>query len=192
MLKRNTLITTIFLLLSVALAAFGQSVKPQDNIAAQASLVSEFDVNGMKVLLKRRANSPTIAGGRATVEVEGGARRGCDLDLTVERHYWPRRDCRASRDRGQAGNARQRFGAAEGMDAPGLSDPTWRDQMKATGETRSQAFARRLRTAGYNGLLVRRFAPGATADDPNLVLWRCGAAAPSRLVPIDDENRPSR
>lgn len=82
--------------------------------------------------------------------------------------------------------------AGEGIDAPGLSDPTWRDQMKATGEARTQAFARRLRTAGYNGLLVRSFAPGATAEDLNLVLWQWGPAAPSRLVLIDDENRLSR
>lgn len=82
--------------------------------------------------------------------------------------------------------------AAEGMDAAALADTTWRDQMKATGEARTQAFARRLIAGGYHALLVRSFAPGATGDDLNLVLWTWGDAAPSRLTLIDDENRLSR
>ena len=82
--------------------------------------------------------------------------------------------------------------AAEGMDAAGLADATWRDQMKTMGEARTQAFARRLIGAGHNGLLVRSFAPGSSADDLNLVLWRWGGRAPSRLVLIDDEKRLSR
>jgi RES domain-containing protein len=81
---------------------------------------------------------------------------------------------------------------AEGMDAAALADPTWRHLMKATGEAKTQAFARRLAAAGYHGLLVRSFAPGATSDDLNLVLWRWGDAAPCRLTLIDDENRLSR
>ena len=80
----------------------------------------------------------------------------------------------------------------EGMDAAALADATWRDQMKASGEARTQAFARRLIAAGYHGLLVRSFAPGATGDDLNLVLWKWGDAAPCRLTLIDDENRLSR
>lgn len=82
--------------------------------------------------------------------------------------------------------------AAEGMDAAALADPTWRDQMASSGEARTQAFARRLKAAGYHGLMVRSFAPGATADDLNLVLWTWGATAPFRLTLIDDENRLSR
>jgi RES domain-containing protein len=82
--------------------------------------------------------------------------------------------------------------AAEGMDAVALADATWRDQMKADGEARTQIFARRLIAAGYNALVVRSFAPGATTDDLNLVLWRWGAAVPSRLTLIDDENRLSK
>ncbi|MCF6370895.1 RES domain-containing protein, partial [Rhizobium sp. TRM95001] len=38
----------------------------------------------------------------------------------------------------------------------------------------------------------RSFAPGANADDLNLVLWQWGAAAPARLTLIDDEKRLSR
>jgi RES domain-containing protein len=82
--------------------------------------------------------------------------------------------------------------ATERMDAEGLADPTWRDQMKASGESRTQAFARRLIASGYNGLLVRSFAPGATGSDLNLVLWKWGNVSPSRLILIDDENRLSR
>jgi RES domain-containing protein len=81
---------------------------------------------------------------------------------------------------------------AEGIDATTLADNSWRDQMKAKGETVTQAFARRLIALGYHGLLVRSFAPGATTDDVNLVLWTWGDALPSRLTLIDDEGRLSR
>lgn len=81
---------------------------------------------------------------------------------------------------------------AEGMDAATLADTTWRDQMKATEEAKTQAFARRLAAAGYHGLLVKSFAPGATSDDLNLVLWKWSDSAPHRLILIDDENRLSR
>jgi hypothetical protein len=36
---------------------------------------------------------------------------------------------------------------------------------------------------------VKSFAPGATGDDLDLVLWKWGDTAPSRLVLIDDEDR---
>jgi RES domain-containing protein len=78
---------------------------------------------------------------------------------------------------------------AQGMDIATLADVTWRDQMQGSGEAKTQAFARRLIAASYNALLVRSFAPGATADDLNLVLWTWGNGAPSRIVLIDDENR---
>lgn len=78
---------------------------------------------------------------------------------------------------------------AEGMDAAAFADPTWRDQMKATGEAKTQAFARRLVAAGCHGLLVRSFALGVTDDDLNLVLWKWSDAAPCRLTLIDDEDR---
>lgn len=82
--------------------------------------------------------------------------------------------------------------AASGMDMAAVGDPTWRDQMKATGEAKTQAYALALVASGHNGLLVRSFAPGSSADDFNLVLWWWGEIAPSRLVLIDDENRLSR
>ena len=81
---------------------------------------------------------------------------------------------------------------AQGLDATVLAAPSWRDEMKATGEARTQGLARRLIAQGCNGLLVRSYAPGAGASDLNLVLWRWGDGAPSRLTLIDDENRLSR
>lgn len=81
---------------------------------------------------------------------------------------------------------------AEGMGAASLADASWRDQVKVAGEAKTQVFARRLAERGFNALLVRSFATGTTGDDLNLVLWRWGDAAPSRLVLIDDENRLSR
>ncbi len=82
--------------------------------------------------------------------------------------------------------------AAEGMDAASLADNTWRDQIKVTGEARTQAFARDLIAKGYRGMIVRSFAPGATKDDLNLVLWQWGDSLPSQLTLIDDENQLSR
>jgi len=81
---------------------------------------------------------------------------------------------------------------AEGMDAAALADATWRDQMNASGEATTQAFARRLAAAGYSGLLIPSFAQGATRDDLNLVLWKWSDAAPCRLTLIDDEGRLSQ
>lgn len=78
---------------------------------------------------------------------------------------------------------------AEGMGPPALAAAAWRDEMRNTGEARTQAFARRLIAAGFHGLLVRSFAPGAGAEDLNLVLWRWGSEPSCRLTLIDDENR---
>ncbi len=78
--KRNTLIIIVSFLLSTVFAVSAQTAKP-DNVAAQASLVSEFDVNGLKVILKRRANSPTIAGG---LFVRGGARNINEKNAGIE------------------------------------------------------------------------------------------------------------
>ncbi len=72
----------------------------------------------------------------------------------------------------------------EGMDEIARTDGTWHDQMKATGEAKTQAFAQRAANAGYHGLLVQSFAPGATQDDLNLVLWDWSRA----VTLIDDES----
>jgi zinc protease len=49
--------------------------------AAQAASVTEFDVNGLKVILKRRASAPTVAGG---LFIRGGARNVSDKDAGIE------------------------------------------------------------------------------------------------------------
>jgi RES domain-containing protein len=64
--------------------------------------------------------------------------------------------------------------------------------METKGEARTQAFARTLIGKGYQGLLVRSFAPGASESDRNLVLWQWSETLPARLTLIDDESRLSR
>ena len=56
-------------LLTIVSAGFAQTGKIAD-VAAQAAQVTEFDVNGMKVLVKRRASAPTVAVG---LFIKGGA-----------------------------------------------------------------------------------------------------------------------
>ena len=77
----------------------------------------------------------------------------------------------------------------EGMDAAVLAASTWRDEMRANGESRTQTLARSLLARGYCALLVRSFAAGASRRDLNLVLWQWGEAPPARLTVIDDEGR---
>nr|WP_202385638.1 RES family NAD+ phosphorylase [Altericroceibacterium endophyticum] len=60
------------------------------------------------------------------------------------------------------------------MDLAGLADPTWRDQVKAPGLAATQQLAIDLIDAGHTGMLVQSLAPGAAADDLNLVLWTWG------------------
>jgi RES domain-containing protein len=79
-----------------------------------------------------------------------------------------------------------------GISQDDLADPSWRDQMRDNGEAKTQSWVRRLIADGHNGLLVRSFAPGAKADDLNLVLWTWGDIDGARLAVIDDENRLSR
>jgi len=75
------------------------------------------------------------------------------------------------------------------MTSRDLASITWRDEMMTNRESQTQKFARRLIAAGYAALLVPSFARGASSTDLNLVLWRWGDAAPTKLVLIDDENR---
>ncbi len=51
------------------------------SIKDQAALVTEFDVNGLKVLVKRRVNSPTVAAG---LFIRGGARNITDKNAGIE------------------------------------------------------------------------------------------------------------
>lgn len=49
--------------------------------------------------------------------------------------------------------------------------------------------AGRLIAAGYAGMLVRSFAPGATSSQHNLVLWRWGAELPHKIEVYDPDGR---
>ncbi len=70
----------VLTLLISSVSVFGQA-SGSDNLAAQAALVSEFDVNGLKVILKRRPNSATVAGG---LFIRGGARNITDKNAGIE------------------------------------------------------------------------------------------------------------
>jgi len=58
---------------------FAQTSRP--SIAEQANLVSEFEVNGLKILVKRRPNAPTVAAG---LFIRGGARNITDKNAGIE------------------------------------------------------------------------------------------------------------
>jgi zinc protease len=75
---RGTLIAAV--LLSLSFASFAQT-SAATGFSAQAALVSEFDVNGLKVLVKRRASAPTVSGG---LFIRGGARNVTDKDAGIE------------------------------------------------------------------------------------------------------------
>jgi predicted Zn-dependent peptidase len=57
--RKFAILTFVFL----AFAQIGFAQSSATSLASQAALVTEFDVNGLKVLVKRRPNSPTVAAG---------------------------------------------------------------------------------------------------------------------------------
>lgn len=75
--SKFVLLTLVFL--GFASVNFAQTKKP--SITEQAALVTEFEVNGLKVLVKRRLNSPTVSAG---LFVRGGARNISDKNAGVE------------------------------------------------------------------------------------------------------------
>lgn len=86
---RKFLLTAFCLLLTILFAATGQAQTAapgtapdyQAVIARQASLVSEFDVNGLKVLVKRREGSQTVAVG---LFIRGGVENVSATNAGVE------------------------------------------------------------------------------------------------------------
>lgn len=65
----------------------------------------------------------------------------------------------------------------------------WEREMLAGIVPASQRLADRLIEAGYVGMRVQSFAPGAGTDDLNLVFWRWDNHGPGKVVLIDDEDR---
>ena len=81
--KKTLLIRILPIIISLGsvFTAYAQEAK-LDNFASQAAQVTEFDVYGLKVILKRRAGSPTIAGG---LFIRGGARNINEKNAGIER-----------------------------------------------------------------------------------------------------------
>jgi predicted Zn-dependent peptidase len=74
--------TVLFTLLNLffVCAAFAQS-SGNPSASEQANSVTEFEVNGLKVLVKRRPNAPTVAAG---LFIRGGARNITDKNAGIE------------------------------------------------------------------------------------------------------------
>ena len=72
-------IVLTFISLSFVSLNFAQTGKI--NIAEQSALVTEFDVNGLKVLVKRRQSAPTVAAG---LFIRGGAQNISDKNAGIE------------------------------------------------------------------------------------------------------------
>lgn len=75
--SKSFLLTIV--VLSFISVGFAQTGKI--NIAEQAALVTEFDVNGLKVLVKRRQSAPTVAAG---LFIRGGAQNITDKNAGIE------------------------------------------------------------------------------------------------------------
>ncbi|MFN3419996.1 MAG: M16 family metallopeptidase [Pyrinomonadaceae bacterium] len=80
--KKAVLILFFLLAVGFHYQGFSQSVSRSQFVADQASLVSEFDVGGLKVILKRRPQSATVAGG---LFIRGGARNNDAKNAGIER-----------------------------------------------------------------------------------------------------------
>ncbi|HEY0428070.1 MAG TPA: pitrilysin family protein [Pyrinomonadaceae bacterium] len=72
-----------FVILSFVSAGLAQTAAEGKitNISEQAALVTEFDVGGLKVLVKRRASAPTVAVG---LFIRGGAQNITDKNAGIE------------------------------------------------------------------------------------------------------------
>lgn len=60
---------------------------------------------------------------------------------------------------------------AMGLSWDELSNDNWESEMHRGLESSTHAATSALKADGYSGILVNSFAPGATPDDVNLVLW---------------------
>lgn len=69
-----------FFILTISLPVLAAPV-PSDDVEKQIAQVTEFEVNGLKVLIKRRPSAPTVAGG---LFIKGGARNITDKNAGIE------------------------------------------------------------------------------------------------------------
>jgi RES domain-containing protein len=65
----------------------------------------------------------------------------------------------------------------------------WMTALAEGKRPQSWAVHDRLKAAGHAGILVPSFAPGATPDNQNLVLWRWGSRRSHRVKVIDPSGR---
>jgi len=79
--------------------------------------------------------------------------------------------------------------SSHGMTSDGLATTSWRDEMKASGLSKTQSFAADLDAAGFVGLVVRSFVKGSSDTDLNVVLWKWSDALPHQLIVVDDDGR---
>lgn len=71
----------LFLLVSLSFVSSNSAQTGRINVAEQTALVTEFDVNGLKVLIKRRQSAPTVAVG---LFIRGGAQNITDKNAGIE------------------------------------------------------------------------------------------------------------
>ena len=74
-------VSSVFLLVVSAFVSLNAQTTTPYDFSAQAAAVTEFDVNGLKVILKRRPSSPTVAGG---LFIRGGARNIDEKSAGIE------------------------------------------------------------------------------------------------------------
>lgn len=65
----------------------------------------------------------------------------------------------------------------------------WKNLSNARRTVPSWMVADRLVKAGYAAIIVPSFAPGASAEDRNLVLWKWGPDLPHKIDVYDPEDR---
>ena len=78
--RKISLLTVGLFIVLLGVVADGQTVRASD-FAAQAAAVTEFEVNGLKVIVKRRNSAPTVAGG---LFIRGGARNIDEKNAGIE------------------------------------------------------------------------------------------------------------
>lgn len=78
--------------------------------------------------------------------------------------------------------------AVEGVTSNVLGEP-WFAHIAAGTEPPQWKLVRRLLAKGAAGALVPSYAPGATSDDRNLVLWRWGPELPHKVAVYDPSGR---
>jgi len=78
--KINKILFLTFVILSFLSASYAQT-DGQPSTQSQAELISDFDVNGLKVIVKRRPNAPTVAAG---LFIRGGVRNVTAQNAGIE------------------------------------------------------------------------------------------------------------